>query len=110
MAEGDILEDQVNPDHYQRFDKFEVIEITEQFSFNRGNVIKYVMRAGHKEGSDELVDLMKALWYLNREIDRINQDRVNEVVREQVEDIKGHNQHAFLREKMPIDTSEYKIP
>lgn len=94
MEGVDTADSHVNPDHYQRFDKFETIDITEQFNFNRGNVIKYVMRAGHKEGSDELVDLMKARWYLGREIDRINQDRVREVI----------------RAKRSMDTSEYKIP
>lgn len=61
---------EVNPPHYRRF-PVEVIEITEHLSFNRGNVVKYVCRAGHKPGSDELTDLKKAAWYLSREIARL---------------------------------------
>ncbi len=63
--------DPVNrPSHYTRF-PVEVIDITEHLSFNLGNVVKYVARAGHKEGSDELTDLRKGLWYLQREIARL---------------------------------------
>ena len=35
-------------------------------SFSRGNILKYVIRAGKK--NDELKDLYKALDYLQREI------------------------------------------
>ena len=35
-------------------------------NFNIGNVIKYVTRAKHK--NNELEDLKKSLWYLQREI------------------------------------------
>lgn len=37
-------------------------------NFNRGNVIKYVVRAGKKHGEDTLTALRKAQWYLAREI------------------------------------------
>lgn len=37
-------------------------------NFNLGNVVKYVCRAGKKEGSDMLDDLMKARDYLSDEI------------------------------------------
>jgi len=35
-------------------------------NFNRGNIVKYVVRAGKKD--DEVKDLEKALDYLQREI------------------------------------------
>lgn len=38
-------------------------------NFALGNVIKYVVRAGRKT-PDAKADLEKALWYLQREIDR----------------------------------------
>lgn len=38
-------------------------------SYNLGNVIKYVSRAGVKS-PDAIQDLKKALWYLEREISR----------------------------------------
>lgn len=66
------MTDNVNhPEHYTRFKGVEVIDITEQLNFNRGNVVKYVTRAGAKAGSDEKEDLRKAEWYLRREIKRV---------------------------------------
>lgn len=66
------MTDNVNhPKHYTRFKGVEVIDITEQLNFNRGNVVKYVTRAGAKVGSDEKEDLRKAEWYLRREIKRL---------------------------------------
>lgn len=62
--------DEINPAHYKRF-PVEVIDIAENLPYNLGNVVKYVTRAGHKPGADELTDLGKALWYLEREIKRI---------------------------------------
>lgn len=46
-------------------------DITQAFSFNLGNVIKYVWRAGRKDGNPVLQDLRKAAWYLQREIERL---------------------------------------
>lgn len=65
------MSDPISPDHYQ-FDGAQVIEITEHLSFNRGNVVKYVARAGRKNPDRELEDLWKARFYLNREIDRLS--------------------------------------
>jgi hypothetical protein len=65
------MDDPVNrPSHYTRF-PVEVIELTEHLNFCRGNVVKYVCRAGRKPGADELEDLRKGLWYLQREIARL---------------------------------------
>lgn len=43
-------------------------------NFNCGNVIKYVTRAGKKEGESPLKDLKKARDYINFEIERISRD------------------------------------
>ena len=43
----------------------ECITITEHMSFLRGNAVKYLWRADHKNG---LGDLRKARWYIDREI------------------------------------------
>lgn len=65
------MTDNVNsPEHY-KFGDVELINITEHLSFNRGNVVKYVVRAGVKDKATELEDLRKARWYLDREIDRL---------------------------------------
>jgi predicted DNA-binding protein len=67
--------DNVNhPPHYNRF-PVEVIEITEQLDFNKGNAVKYILRAGHKAGVDELEDLSKAAWYVNRAIEKLKKER-----------------------------------
>lgn len=67
------MSDQVNyPDHYRGFSKgAEVIDIAENLSFNRGNIVKYVARAGRKDPDKELEDLRKAQFYLDREIGRL---------------------------------------
>src|SRR5262245_48674733 len=61
-----------HPAHYTtRFQGAEVIQITRHLNFKRGNIVKYVTRAGFKEGEEELTALKKALWYLNDEIARV---------------------------------------
>lgn len=54
------MTDTTNPDYYQS-GPFECIRLAEQYSFNVGNVIKYVWRYRLKEHPKE--DLQKALWY-----------------------------------------------
>ena len=61
-------EDKLNPQHYKNHvTPIDVIEMYE-LNFSLGNVIKYVLRAGKKEGETDLDDLKKASWYLQREI------------------------------------------
>lgn len=59
-----------NPPHYKS-GGIEVIDVIEAFelNFRLANVIKYVLRAGRK--GDALEDLQKAAWYLDREIDKL---------------------------------------
>ncbi len=67
------MQDQVNhPAHYNA-GKIEVIEAIEDWKLNyhRGNAVKYVARAGKKNPDKEVEDLQKAIWYLNRDIERI---------------------------------------
>lgn len=63
--------DNVNhPSHYNS-GKFEVIDIIDEFGkdyngangFRFGNIVKYVLRAKHKNGVE---DLKKARWYLDK--------------------------------------------
>lgn len=68
-----------HPPHYNRF-PVEVINITEQLDFNRGNAVKYLARAGFKEGVDELEDLSKAAWYVNRAIEKLTKERESDDV------------------------------
>jgi Protein of unknwon function (DUF3310) len=61
-----------HPAHYGGEDNpYEAIKVVEAWDldFYLGNVIKYVSRAGKK--GDELEDLKKARWYLDRKIARL---------------------------------------
>lgn len=49
----------------------EVIDITENLNFNRGNAVKYIARAGSKDPAKEIEDLQKAQWYISRELARL---------------------------------------
>lgn len=40
-------------------------------NFNRGNIVKYICRAGRKPEVSELEDLRKARDYIDREIEKI---------------------------------------
>lgn len=59
----------MKPIHYQNESKVDVIDFCKFYdlNFNRGNVLKYICRAGKKD--NEIQDLKKALDYLNREIE-----------------------------------------
>ena len=58
-----------HPPHYNRHPSgVECIDIAEHMGFNLGNAMKYIWRADHK-GADAQ-DLEKAVWYLEREIQR----------------------------------------
>lgn len=62
----------VHPEHYHRgtYEALKVIEAW-QLNFNRGNIIKYVCRAGRKDPSKEIEDLEKALFYLRAELETV---------------------------------------
>lgn len=49
----------------------ECIQITRHRNFNIGNAIKYLWRAGLKDGNSDIQDLQKAVWYIQDEIKRI---------------------------------------
>lgn len=56
-----------NPAHYQTESGLEAIEVIEAFfedNYHLGNAFKYMARAGKK--NDELEDIEKAIWYLER--------------------------------------------
>ena len=65
------MNDPVNhPKHYTEHPSgVECIEITEHLNFCVGNAIKYLWRAGLK--GEQVEDLRKARWYIDREIARI---------------------------------------
>jgi hypothetical protein len=65
------MSDNVNhPDHYTRW-PVEVIYLTERETFLIGNVLKYALRAGAKDGASYGEDMAKARWYARRHVDNI---------------------------------------
>jgi len=65
-----VTESVNHPKHYGGSDSdYEAIKVIEAWGsdFHIGNVIKYVSRAGKK--GNEVEDLKKALWYLQRKIE-----------------------------------------
>ena len=61
-----------NPAHYGGGDNlYEAIKVIEAWGlgFHLGNTVKYIVRAGRKD--DELEDLRKAAWYLQRRIEQL---------------------------------------
>lgn len=67
--------DAINPDHYQSDPSgVQCIEISENWSFCLGNALKYMWRSGKKDSSKNIEDLQKAVWYIEREISRLDKD------------------------------------
>lgn len=69
--------DPVNrPSHYAKgwSNGAEVIDITENLNFNRGNAVKYIARAGRKDPLRTVEDLKKARWYIDRELKRLGSE------------------------------------
>ena len=70
------MSDPIDSPHYtQHPSGVECIQITEHMGFNLGNAVKYLWRCDLKK--DAVEDLKKAAWYINREIQR----RENETAR-----------------------------
>ena len=62
-----------HPAHYGgEDDPFEAIKVIDAWGlgFCLGNALKYIRRAGLKNGESRRKDLEKALWYIRHEIDR----------------------------------------
>lgn len=68
-----MANDNVNhPSHYTAYEGLEIIDLTEQMNFNKGNAVKYITRAGLKDPTTEIEDLQKTVWYITREIKRLS--------------------------------------
>ena len=72
---------QVNhPQHYGGAEHpFEPIKIIEglNLDFHIGNTLKYMLRAGKKNPEKEVEDLEKAVWYLQRKIQKLKKSDEN---------------------------------
>ena len=64
-------DDPVEPQHYLQF-PVEPIEILELLPYNRASAAKYIIRCEAKgNAQDAILDLKKALWFINREVRRL---------------------------------------
>ena len=61
------------PSHYQGAGGLQAIDVIEAFGLqgNKWQAAKYILRAGKKEKNSELQDLKKAAFYINREIENV---------------------------------------
>ena len=66
--------DNVNSPVHNQQGGIETIDFIEakELNYHLGNVVKYIARADHKGNRHE--DLLKARWYLNREIAKYGSD------------------------------------
>ena len=72
--ENTKLEAVDHPKHYNQIKGVECIDVVEQMSFNLGNAMKYIWRCEDKV--DKIEDLKKAVWYLQREIEKTERAKV----------------------------------
>ena len=65
-----------HPSHYAEGRKYEPIDVIEdwELGFCLGNAIKYISRAGRKNPDAYIEDLKKAIWYIEREIRKVEKD------------------------------------
>ena len=73
-----MAHDNINhPLHYGGSENpFEAIKIIDYYNldFSLGNVIKYVLRAGQKNGNTMEQDLKKAKWYLDHYLEKTGKE------------------------------------
>lgn len=62
------------PPHYNKY-KVPCIDIAESMNFNLGNALKYIWRC--EEKFNKIEDLEKAIWYIQREINRDRESKEN---------------------------------
>lgn len=79
LKKKEAAQDPVNhPSHYTSDPSgIECIQITRHRNFNIGNAIKYLWRAGLKDGNSDIQDLQKAVWYIQDEIERLQTQKGN---------------------------------
>lgn len=83
---GGCIEDNVHenvvshPSHYAALDP-EPITFIRDKDYLTGSALKYIFRAGHKDGVDENVDMGKAAWYLRELVNERGDQTVIAILR-----------------------------
>ena len=69
MTDNSVL----SPSYYNK-ENMSVSDIVDEYelNFNKGNIIKYVLRSGKKQADTEIQDLQKAMRYCQMEIERLS--------------------------------------
>ncbi len=74
MEEEELKKEEMvdHPKHYN-MGKFEVIDVIEDWKlgYHLGDALKYIARSPHK--NNQIEDLRKAIWYIDRKIKKIRQ-------------------------------------
>ena len=72
MVSEKVCDNVNHPSHYTS-GQIEVIDFIEDkdLGFHLGNAVKYISRAGRKNPDKTVEDLRKAVWYINRQIQRL---------------------------------------
>ena len=91
--------DAVNPNHYKGFSNgAEVIDISENLVSNASHAFNYVARAGRADGNTKsqdvegkIEDYTKAVWFINREIERLGGDSSAEPLEIPVRKMDDHS-------------------
>lgn len=99
-----------HPPHYNS-GQIEVIEAIEDWNlnYNRGNAVKYIARAG-KKTKNPILDLEKAVWYLEREIEILCAEiQAREPVRPNEMDLKKAMEITASELSLPLLTEEQLI-
>ena len=116
-----------HPDHYQS-ENIEAIDVIEAFNlnFSLGSAVKYILRAGKKPSETATEDLRKAVWYLQREKERLkamtplrysipidNIDKINikiEVLEKMItfyqEYLEREGEYEYVEERVQLLTSQ----
>jgi hypothetical protein len=84
VVEMPLEDDAVNPQHYKGLGQYSAVHVIRRWSAHRrslgldgvgfdvGNALKYIQRAGTKNGESEVRDLKKAVWYLSSRIHELD--------------------------------------
>lgn len=80
-VEGNVHENEVtHPSHYASLTP-EPITFIRDKDYLTGSALKYIFRAGHKDGADENVDMGKAAWYLRELVNEQGDQTVIAILR-----------------------------
>ena len=78
LKEGEAHDPVNHPSHYISDTGLEAVEVIEAFASDnphRSHALKYLLRAGRKGGMmQRQEDLQKALWWINRELDKAERE------------------------------------